>query len=836
MARRARRPNVTVTPPASQRADAGFLREKGIFIDQAGLNPFLRHIAPGAQMDPRIQDAYREDPRVYAAVSRIGDSAASIPWKLFATDPKEDEEAEALSTGDPLVDLFDHVNPLMDAADLRERMTLSMETSGGVYWLLMNADGTQVRASDPTDMNSPIAVPEEIWPVSQHGVRPVVDKSTNLPIGFDVQMGGGRPRRFDAASVLHFKYPNPRGGFEGLAPLEVALARAEQVKAARLYQDSILENGGDPGGVLIVKPSTNPDAFENVQETVHEEWNNGQRVGDTRVLPADVEYQPNPIGPKDLQYGALTELNWKSIAEIFGVPESILGQRSANFAEHKLHLREFWTLKMLSLFRRYEQTLNSRFFPRLREARFTGYHIAFDTSMVEALQGDLLEQTQAAKELFSIGVPLNVALRKAGIELEEPIDGGDVGLVPAGLQPIEGIDEEQEETDAPIPPTPPDSDTDGEDDEVEDEESRSVSSASAGDGDPGHGSGDSARDGVGAVATTRGRSEEQRRTFEKATEQRRASSDRRIQARVRSWNRRLRAAQLAHLDKIASGKLKMPARTAPQSAPKRLMSTHAAESLVTAISSKNGALKRWERKHASLVARHGRDALIDGALMQKVQLTDEELEFLVLPIHEVGKWTAELEDELAEAFRLAFSEAADSVAIEIGGDALSAADVSDFLDAKLVKVSEGVNSTVASDLRRKLQKLFAESPTGGTGTIAEKLREVLPGAKSASRDVFAKTHRRAKTIARTETAQIDSHTRFETFKANDIEKHEWITTGDDRVREVHTDPSGNTLDGQVRRIDEVYETPVGTLRFCNDPEGPAGQIINCRCVMAPVIE
>ncbi len=54
----------------------------------------------------------------------------------------------------------------------------------------------------------------------------------------------------------------------------------------------------------------------------------------------------------------------------------------------------------------------------------------------------------------------------------------------------------------------------------------------------------------------------------------------------------------------------------------------------------------------------------------------------------------------------------------------------------------------------------------------------------------------------------------------------WVTASDERVRSSHV-----RLNGQVRMIGEVWEADGGPLRYPGDPDGPASETTQCRCVL-----
>jgi uncharacterized protein with gpF-like domain len=95
---------------------------------------------------------------------------------------------------------------------------------------------------------------------------------------------------------------------------------------------------------------------------------------------------------------------------------------------------------------------------------------------------------------------------------------------------------------------------------------------------------------------------------------------------------------------------------------------------------------------------------------------------------------------------------------------------------------------------------------------------------------------RARTVARTETigavnaglfraAQLDAQARGDVapFKL-------WLATDDTRTRPTHRD-----AEGQRTLLSEPFVVGTARLMFPGDPRGPAGEVINCRCVLIPVV-
>lgn len=89
------------------------------------------------------------------------------------------------------------------------------------------------------------------------------------------------------------------------------------------------------------------------------------------------------------------------------------------------------------------------------------------------------------------------------------------------------------------------------------------------------------------------------------------------------------------------------------------------------------------------------------------------------------------------------------------------------------------------------------------------------------------TNSRALMIARTEShsaAQAGGLIAAQSLGV--VQTKEWIAAEDERTRDSHAD-----ADGQVVDIDDNFSVGGTSLSFPGDPDGPAEEVINCRCVM-----
>jgi len=153
--------------------------------------------------------------------------------------------------------------------------------------------------------------------------------------------------------------------------------------------------------------------------------------------------------------------------------------------------------------------------------------------------------------------------------------------------------------------------------------------------------------------------------------------------------------------------------------------------------------------------------------------------------------------------------------------------VSEYLNAagnRLVRLPDEVYGLIVAELERGIRE--QES----IPDIAARVSTVLTATGSE------RWPHRAVTVARTETlaavnagvyrsAQLEAQERGDPapFK-------QWIATADPRTRDTHRE-----ADKQRTLLSEPFRVGSASLLFPGDPTGPAGEVINCRCSLIPVV-
>ena len=130
----------------------------------------------------------------------------------------------------------------------------------------------------------------------------------------------------------------------------------------------------------------------------------------------------------------------------------------------------------------------------------------------------------------------------------------------------------------------------------------------------------------------------------------------------------------------------------------------------------------------------------------------------------------------------------------------------------------------------------ANKITGITDTIFDQLNasigeglnnlETIPEIATRTRDVFNIASNRSIVIARTESNSLLNGSATATYEKEGVQSKEWLTTMDSAARESHQD-----INGQIVPIGASFSNG---LQYPG-ADGPAEEVVNCRCAISPVI-
>jgi len=203
------------------------------------------------------------------------------------------------------------------------------------------------------------------------------------------------------------------------------------------------------------------------------------------------------------------------------------------------------------------------------------------------------------------------------------------------------------------------------------------------------------------------------------------------------------------------------------------------------------------------------DLLIEKVVSEEAEVAAESF---VDDIFVVATWIPIFERVARPFVTTAFQEAGQAAFTEIGLEAafdVTNANARRILQNRVFKFAKEVNETTQARLRTALATGFDAGES--IPELSQRVADVFDIAKGSRTD----------TIARTEIVGASNQGTFQGFVDSDVVATiVWIDSRDSKVRHSHR------IDGEEVELGKRFSNG---LRFPHDPNGPAEEIVNCRC-------
>ena len=788
-----------------------------------------------------------ESEMLFACTKAKASAASQAAVRIYESDA---QDAKQIPSTDSLAQLLANFNRLTSWCDAMVAHAFARTEHGEDWWFLADLKGNPIAPGD-----EPVQIIQARPPTVDIVEFDDAGWPTTYAYAAVGKNGASSQRKFPAHAVLGFVDYSPYDLWRGLGPAKV-LARSLAVGFQEdRYMEAFAREGGAPGGFMECRPETGLAELERMQATVDDEFGNAANANRIKVLPAGVTFKPNPHAPKDMEFQASQRWRRELVSAVTGVPLPVVGiLENATYSNYEQAIRAMWLGPngVVALLAALLNTLNTRFFPRLRDPRKSKWRIRIDLSSVAELRVDVSQRVQIAAQVARLGVgaTLNEALELCGVEHKplpngdqqidpygglggtgggavdengNPIDGSGSGdgasalnlngaqmssaveiarLVAAGELPRDtgvgllanllGIPMPQAEemlasagSGTPTTPNPIPLDASGNppaDPSSPDPSAPSDSPA------PSDAPTDDEEDPAEDPADDESKSAQRAPRMPLETRELREQYATSIEARIyKPADSRYKKAALKFLRDFYLAQLKLFRQFARDG---------------TAGKSFDAATKQLVERAAS------GSAIYDVLLLNR------------------AKWEERMRQLFEAPVRSVVDSALEDIADELESVSIGVEDprVLDLMSKQLIKLSEGVNGTLAEQVRKVLITTLGDSPN--IGALQQAVKDALPELEGALKQAFASRDARALAIARTETGHSVNGARQLEMRAEGVTQSQWITAGDDAVRQSHLE-----LDGQVRAIDSEFAP---NLRHPHDPLAPADQVINCRCTSIPV--
>lgn len=349
-----------------------------------------------------ITNPYESHAWVRGAIESVALNIASCPleWKNSRSQRASERDSADWVT------LFEKPNELMGQQQLFEATIIYLLHYGECMWVL--------------NRKEPTAMPLSIEPYNGKMFEARLDKQGGL-IGWSVETtypdGTKKVIPFEKWEVCFFKLFNPYDRLRGLAPLAAAQLGIDQDALASQFNKAFFKNSALPGGVIEVEEEMSDESFERMKQQFLEHHQGVNKSHTLAILEGGATYKQLVPSQKDMEFLNQKKWNRDEILACFKVPKLELGiWDEVNFAVAKVQAREFWVKTLMPKMRLIEYVMWTQLFSMTS----TGKIFAdFDTSKIEALQGDLAEKVEMMYKLWQMGVPLNKLMARFGVGIDK---------------------------------------------------------------------------------------------------------------------------------------------------------------------------------------------------------------------------------------------------------------------------------------------------------------------------------------------------------------------------------------------------------------------------------
>lgn len=365
---------------------------------------------------------------VYACVRAIAESIASLPFHLYERLDRGKERA----TAHPLYNLLRFSpNPEMTSQEFREAMTGHMCLWGNAYanieWL-----------------NS--GFPGALWPLRPDRMSITRDPNTG-ELAYIYRLSkpdpdGSMERKLRAVDVWHIRGFSSNG-IVGYSPIALAMQAVGLSMAAEEFGARFFGNGAAPGGVLEHPGVLGEEAQKNLRKSWNEMHSGLENTHRIAILEEGMSYKQVGIPPDQAQFLETRKFQVREIARMFRIPpHKIADLEQATFSNIEHMSIEFVTDTLMPWMTRWEQRVSLNLLQPGERSRYFAEHLVDGL-----LRGDMASRYTA----YSVGrnggwLSANDIRERENMN---PVEGGDVYLVPLNMVPADQVGMDPVSTETP---------------------------------------------------------------------------------------------------------------------------------------------------------------------------------------------------------------------------------------------------------------------------------------------------------------------------------------------------------------------------------------------------
>lgn len=367
-------------------------------VSGSGRNP------SGVRIDP--ESALRATV-VLACVRVLSASVAGLPLHLYRRMAGGGKE---LARDNPLYRvLHDAPNSWQTSYEWRETLMLHLLTHGNAY--------CEIRGAGESRQLIPL-----------HPSRMRVERLENGRLRYTYREDRGSSTVYSQDAVMHLRWLSD-DGVNGIVPVEIASDAIGLSRALEIHGAAFFKNGARPGLVLTTDQMLSPEAAENTRnqwERAHRGPDRSHRVA---VLQGGLKIDAYGGNNQESQFLESRRFQVEEICgRIYGVPPHLIGDLSrSSFSNIEQQSLDYVQNGLMPWLRRFESAITRDL--------LTDDETFAEFDVRGALRADAAGRSAFYNTMASLGVFSVNEIR--GFENLNPVDGGDIRVVPLNMQTLE---------------------------------------------------------------------------------------------------------------------------------------------------------------------------------------------------------------------------------------------------------------------------------------------------------------------------------------------------------------------------------------------------------------
>jgi HK97 family phage portal protein len=373
-------------------------------------------------------EGYAQNPITFACIEKIALAMQSVDLTLYQVKGGTRVRIE----GDhPLLALLNRPNPTTSGREFLAAMARYWMIGGNSYLYGVNVDALKPRS----------APPKELYLLQPNHVTIKENPGGQFPLAYEYRPGNSSATTYPVnaltgkSAVLHLKTFDPLDKWRGMPPLMAAAFAADVFNAGQKWNLSLLQNGAQPSGALMLKTTDggskelSEDQYRRLKQTIEEQYSGGANAGRPMLLEGGLEWKEMSQTAKDMDHEKNMLNNARWIASVYGVPPMLVNiPGESTYSNFEQAQQALWTESVLPKLSMILDALNIWLAPMFGD----GLEIWYDEEMIPALE--TLRKQKADRVNAASYMTINEKRRAMGLD---DADSGDVILVPAGNIPLE---------------------------------------------------------------------------------------------------------------------------------------------------------------------------------------------------------------------------------------------------------------------------------------------------------------------------------------------------------------------------------------------------------------